>query len=192
MEGCHAEISLGFNPIGRNFTFAQPHIVRRSETLVMGIELRGQRELGSDISQLWHRLLTEREPYDSADLSDNLSANLVKVQTVYAVHTDYASDCREHSLVLASRVCSIDNPPEHQVGIVIPAGCYLAFEESDFSAGAALRIWQQVWRYFRTESLYQRAFTTDFEQYEPQQTRVYVAVKSEPSRQNIDRQPIRW
>lgn len=184
MEGCHTGIN-------------QPQLVQRQETLVMGIELRttNRQEMNPDtagIPQLWHQFLTERQPshdgvapsqspLSQSPLSQSPSSQSPpsEAQPVYGVYTDYASDeLGEYSLILATEVSSIDNPPEHQVGIAIPSGCYLLFEGSGDPAAAAIQTWRQIWHYFRHNSPYQRAFTTDFELYEPQQTSIYIAVRA--------------
>ena len=181
MEGRQAEIGLGLNPIYRKQQFVEPQLLHRLETLVMGIELRDRFQRAPELPQLWSQFLTEPALTGQASTEPRRAdgAALITPQTVYAVYTDYTSDRRASSLILASRVCNIDNPPEHQVGIAIPAGRYLVFEASGSPADMAMRSWQQVRSYFQAESSYQRAFTTDFELYEPQQTTVYIAVKSE-------------
>jgi predicted transcriptional regulator YdeE len=177
MEGCHAEINWGLDPIesqSKRQKFVQPQLVQRQETLVMGVELRARQQPDTArFSQLWNWFLAEQMQLDIADS--------INAQTLYGLYTDYSSDRREYSLILATEVCSIDNPLENMVGIVIPAGYYLRFEANGAPADAAAQLWPQIWCYFETAPAdiptSQRAFTTDFELYEPQQTSIYIAVR---------------
>lgn len=173
MEGCaknaHAGNSWELDSIQR--LSGQPQLVQRPETFVMGIELRANRTQPStdQFSQLWTRFLAEQM---QLEIADSISA-----QRLYGLYTDYSCDCREYSLILATEVSSIDNPLEGMVGIAIPAGCYLRFAAEGAAADTAPKIWPQIWRYFEAAP-YQRAFTADFELYEPQQTSIYIAVKA--------------
>jgi len=185
MEGCHPGINRSLDPINGTLKLPQPQLVQRQETLVMGIELRTNRPIHptvAEIPQLWTRFWAEQM---QSDLNDSIHA-----QTLYGVYSDYANDYRDYSLILATEVYSIDNPLENMVGIPIPAGYYLLFGNDGSPVDTAMQIWPQIWNYFDRESPYQRAFTTDFELYEPQQTSIYIAVKSEPNYHAADF--IRW
>lgn len=168
MEGCHAEINWGLDPLEQP-GLLQPQLLQLSETLLMGIELRAQQPNTARFSQLWDRFLAEQMQLNIADS--------INAERLYGLYTDYSDDCRDYALILATEVCSIDNPPENMVGIAIPAGCYLRFEANSAPANAATQLWPQIWRYFEATPAHQRAFTTDFELYEPQQTSIYIALK---------------
>jgi len=185
MEGGHPRINQSLDPINGTPKLPQPQLVQRRETLVMGIELSANWPIhptAAEIPQLWTRFWAEQRQCDRVDS--------VNAQTLYAVYSDYASNRRDSSLILATEVGSIDNPPENMVGIPIPAGYYLLFGGDGSPVDTAMQIWPQVWSYFDGDPPYQRAFTTDFELYKPQQTSLYIAVKSEPNHHAADF--IRW
>lgn len=169
MDSCHA----GINAI-------KPQLVQRDELLVMGVEVRttNQRELNpatAEIPKLWNRFLAEQL---WLDISEGIHP-----QVLYGVYTDYtnsplaACQPKDFSAIVAMEVSSIDNPPENMVGVTIPAGAYLMFNVVGTLPQAIVQTWQQIWDYFSASSRYQRAFTTDFEQYEPQQVSIYIAIK---------------
>ena len=195
MEGCHPGINRSLDPINGTLKLPQPQLVQRQETLMMGIELLANRPIhptAAEIPQLWTRFWAEQMQRDLVDgiNVDGVNVDAINAQTLYGVYSDYAGDCRndshDYSLILATEVYSIDNPPENMVGITIPAGYYLLFGGGGSPVDTAMQIWPQIWSYFDREPPYQRAFTTDFELYEPQQTSVYIAVKSEQSRHAAD------
>jgi predicted transcriptional regulator YdeE len=162
MESCRADLQI-----------VQPRRVQRAESYVMGIELcvanpTAAHPVTAEIPKLWQRFSAEA----LLDIPDPVDPGVL-----YGVYTDYSSDPqRQHSVIMAVEVSSIDNPPENMVGILIPAGDYLVFEASGTSPVAVSQAWQQVEAYLAT-SPYKRAFTTDFERYDQQQVKIYVAIK---------------
>lgn len=157
---------------------AQPELVYWVETWVMGIETRTthQQELNpmtAGIPKLWRRFLAEQ--------CWRAIPDLLHPCQFYGLYTDYAghqTDAYSYSFMVAAEVSSIDNPPEQMVGLTVPAGRYLVFRALRSSPTAIVQAWQQVWDYFASHPAYQRAFTTDFERFNPQQVELYIAVKS--------------
>lgn len=164
MEGRHAGLKL-----------VTPQLIYRDETLVMGVEVRttAQKERDSETSEipkLWNRFWAEQLWLDIPDA--------INPDAFYGVYTDYDSDpFGPYSLILATEVSSIDNPPESMVGLVLSAGRYLVFGAPGALPEAVARTWQQIGDYFAANPRYQRTYTTDFELYEPQQVNIYIAVK---------------
>jgi predicted transcriptional regulator YdeE len=162
MESCRADLQI-----------VQPRRVQRAESYVMGIELcvanpTAANPVTAEIPKLWRRFSAEA----LLDIPDP-----VDPEVLYGVYTDYSvAPHRQHSVIVAVEVSSIDNPPENMVGILIPAGDYLVFEASSTSPIAVSQAWQQI-EFYLANSPYQRAFTTDFEQYDQQQVKIYVAIK---------------
>lgn len=162
MESCHA-----------GFKVVQPRRVQRAESYVMGIELcTANPQTVNPVPtepKLWHR---------SAEALLRNIPDLVQPEVLYAVYTDYGSDPHEYSVIVAVEVSSIDNPPENMVGLSISAGEYLVFEAVGHPPDAVTQAWQQIEAYFTAGCRYQRAFTTDFEIYNQQQVKIYIAIKS--------------
>lgn len=161
MESCRAGLKV-----------VQPRRVQRAESYVMGIELCiASPEAVPALTEpkLWHQ---------SAEALLLNIPDSVQPEVLYAVYTDYGSDQHEYSVIVAVEVSSIDNPPENMVGLSISAGEYLVFEAIGHPPDAVTQAWQQIEAYFTTGCRYQRAFTTDFELYNQQQVKIYIAIKS--------------
>ncbi|NJO81104.1 MAG: GyrI-like domain-containing protein [Cyanobacteria bacterium RM1_2_2] len=163
MESCRAGLEI-----------VQPRRVQKTESYVMGIELCVANPtvspLTAEVPKLWQRFAAE----ELLNIPDP-----VQPEVLYGIYTDY-SEChpRQCSVIVAVEVSSIDNPPENMVGICIPAADYLVFEAISTSSNAVAQVWQQIESYFTENFHDQRAFTTDFEQYDQQQVKIYVAIKS--------------
>lgn len=164
MEGRHAGINI-----------VKPRLVQLDEMLVMGVEVRtsNSREMNpatAEIPKLWNHFIEEQLWLDIPDP--------INPQIRYAVYTDYISNhLGEYAAIVATEVSSIDNPPESMVGVTIPAGRYLIFTATSTSRAVVVQTWQHIWDYFALGCRYQRAFTTDFERYDPEQVRIYIAIK---------------
>lgn len=164
MESCRAGLKI-----------IQPRRVQRAESYVMGIELyvtnpTAANPVTAEIPKLWHRFCAK----DLRNIPDP-----VQPEVLYSVYTDYSGDHpRQYSVIVAVEVSSIDNPPENMVGLSIPAGDYLVFEAVETSPNAVTQTWQQIESYM-AGSPYQRAFTTDFERYDQQQVKIYIAILNE-------------
>ena len=62
----------------------------------------------------------------------------------------------------------------------VPAGRYVVFTSSGEIPAAVVAGWQQVWAYFASPEAPARAYTTDFEYYDPAQpstVRIHIAVR---------------
>jgi predicted transcriptional regulator YdeE len=155
----------------------QPELVNVVETWVMGFETRTTHQqesnpLTAGIPKLWQQFWAEQRWRSLPEV--------LYPPKFYGIYTDYAgnqTDAYSYSWIGAVEVSSIDNPPENMVGLTVPAGNYLVFRTLRSSPTAGIQIWQQVWNYFVAPSAYQRAFTTDFERFDPQQVELYIAVK---------------
>ena len=67
------------------------------------------------------------------------------------------------------------------VSVLIPAGQYLVFTGSGDIPAAVLGAWRQVWAYFARADAPARAFSTDFEQYDPadpSRVRIHIALSA--------------
>ena len=120
------------------------------------------------LSGLWGRF------YAEAPMSDESSRS----KPVYSVYTEYESDFNGAYTVVIGRE-GADKSKAQKV-VTIAAGPYLEFISSGAMPGAVIDGWKQVWSYFAdTKAHSRRAYTTDFEYYdpaEPSTVRIYIAV----------------
>ena len=120
------------------------------------------------LSGLWGRFYAE-EAATSAGSPDN--------RPLYSVYTEYESDFNGAYTVVIGRE-GADKSKAQKV-VTIAAGPYLEFISSGAMPGAVIDGWKQVWSYFADTKAHSRAYTTDFEYYdpaEPSTVRIYIAV----------------
>lgn len=100
---------------------------------------------------------------------------------VYSVYTEYESDVNGAYTVVLGREDVFPDPPESaERTVIVPARRYLVFSSTGEMPDAVLNGWQHVWTYFSRPDVPKRAFTTDFEYYNPAQpstVRIYIAVR---------------
>jgi predicted transcriptional regulator YdeE len=97
---------------------------------------------------------------------------------VFSVYTDYESDANGAYTVVVGQDAAPSASPERTVRI--PAGRYAVFTSSGEMPAAVVAGWGQVWAYFGTPGAPARAYSTDFEQYdpaEPSTVRIHIAVR---------------
>jgi predicted transcriptional regulator YdeE len=103
---------------------------------------------------------------------------------VYGVYTEYATDASgPYTLVVGGASDARSAPAEPLVRVQIPAGRYLAFTSKGEVPAAVVAGWQGVWEYFAAAHAPRRAYTTDFELYDPStlyEVRICIAVTSPP------------
>jgi predicted transcriptional regulator YdeE len=115
---------------------------------------------------LWARFAATRPDEDSG-----LPA------AVFSVYTEYESDVHGAYSVVLGREAGSPTSAEHTVHV--PAGRYAVFTSTGEMPAAVLAGWQQVWAYFAHPGAPARAYTTDFEHYDPAQpstVRIHIAV----------------
>jgi predicted transcriptional regulator YdeE len=116
---------------------------------------------------LWGRFYSAKPPADNT-ARDNGG--------VYSVYTEYESDVNGAYSVVIGREQS--DPTAEKV-VTIPAGRYLEFTSTGAMPAAVVNGWKQVWSYFAEANAPKRAYTTDFEYYDPSDpstVKIYVAV----------------
>jgi predicted transcriptional regulator YdeE len=103
---------------------------------------------------------------------------------VYGVYTEYATDASgPYTLVVGGANDGRSAQVEPLVRVQIPAGRYLAFTSKGDVPAAVVAGWQGVWEYFARAHAPRRAYTTDFELYDPStpyEVRICIAVMSPP------------
>jgi len=150
------------------------HVDFQKPVVIAGIATRttNAREMDpgtAALSGLWGRFYAE-EAATSAESPDN--------RPLYSVYTEYESDFNGAYTVVIGRE-GADKSKAQKV-VTIAAGPYLEFISSGAMPGAVIDGWKQVWSYFAdTKAHSRRAYTTDFEYYdpaEPSTVRIYIAV----------------
>ena len=116
------------------------------------------------LSGLWGRFYSQASATDSA-------------QAVYSVYTDYESDVNGAYSVVIGRENDAQSKAEKVA--TIRAGSYLEFISSGTMPDAVVDGWKQVWSYFADPKAPRRAYTTDFELYDPADpstVKIHIAV----------------
>jgi predicted transcriptional regulator YdeE len=102
----------------------------------------------------------------------------------YGVYTGYATDASgPYTLVIGGASAAQPAPEQPLVRVQIPAGRYLAFTSKGDVPAAVVAGWREVWEYFARAHSPRRAYTTDFELYDPStpyEVRICIAVMSPP------------
>lgn len=96
---------------------------------------------------------------------------------VYSVYTDYESDVNGAYTVILGREDGSRSPTDQSV--TIPAMRYLVFSSTGEMPAAVVAGWQQVWTYFSRPDAPARAYTTDYEYYDPAElstVRIHIAI----------------
>jgi len=120
---------------------------------------------------LWHDVYTELVPELPADAP------------VYGVYGGYESDQNGRYTVTAGAVHKPEKCTLDLVEVTIPPGQYLVFTGKGKMPETVIRVWLEIWDYFKREDIpHQRAFTTDFEEYRGREetaieVSVYIAVR---------------
>jgi len=102
---------------------------------------------------------------------------------VYGVYTEYATDATGPYTLIVGAASDAPSPAPPFVRVQIPAGSYLAFTSQGDVPAAVVAGWQGIWEYFARPGAPQRAYTADFEVYDPStpyEVRICIAVKSPP------------
>lgn len=120
---------------------------------------------------LWHDVYTELVPELPADAP------------VYGVYGGYESDQDGRYTVTAGadqkpKKCNLD-----LVEVTVPSGQYLVFSGKGKMPETVIRVWLDIWDYFKREDTpHQRAYTADFEVYRGREetaieVSVHIAIK---------------
>lgn len=96
-------------------------------------------------------------------------------ETVYGVYSDYESNASgEYTVTAGTRTSSAGD-----FVVTVKPGTYLEFQANGKMPGAIMDAWKSVWEFFSKNQPYERAFETDFEQYNgPASATIYIGVKA--------------
>ena len=98
--------------------------------------------------------------------------------SVFSVYTEYESDVHGAYTVVLGREGGAATPGERTVRVM--PGRYAVFTSTGGMPAAVIAGWQAVWAYFAEPDAPARAYTTDFEEYDPADpsaVRIHVAVR---------------
>ena len=96
-------------------------------------------------------------------------------ERVYGVYSDYESDASgDYTVTAGTRTSSAGDAV-----VVVKPGSYLVFPATGQMPGAIVDAWKAVWAFFSQDQPYERAFETDFEQYDgPTSAAIYIGVRA--------------
>ena len=107
--------------------------------------------------------------------------NRIDSDLYFALYTHYESDqTGTYSAIIAAEVSDLSAVPDGMVALDIPTAQYLVFTVHGALPNALTRTWKEIWNYFASNKVYQRAYTTDFEVYDqafPDQVEIYIAIQ---------------
>lgn len=146
---------------------------------VMGIQVRTLNTNEFDpatakIPALWQKFFVRFLPATDSD-QKNIAPE------IYGVYFDYESDHQgNYSLLAGIKTLDTTLPTAESVTISVQGGTYLVFEAQGAMPEALISTWEQIWTYFDAPNCpFQRAYTTDFEQYlAADKVSVHIAVNS--------------
>jgi predicted transcriptional regulator YdeE len=98
---------------------------------------------------------------------------------VFSVYTDYESDANGAYTVVLGREAG-PSPVQQRTVRVVP-GRYAIFTSTGEIPAAVIAGWQEVWSYFARAGAPARAYTTDFEYYDPalpSTVRIHIAIRA--------------
>jgi predicted transcriptional regulator YdeE len=159
----------------------EPKLATRNAMKVLGLEIRTSNAREADpataqIPGLWQRVFSQQVP--------GRIPHPTNPGTLLAVYTRYESDHHgEYSLIVGSEVSTLDGIPQDMAGITLPAATYLVFEARGPMPQAVIDAWGRIWEYFAGRPAHRRAYTADFELYEPRsqgpspEVDIYIAIQ---------------
>lgn len=102
-------------------------------------------------------------------------------EDVYGIYTHYVNGHGgEYSHIIGVEVAGLLNIPEGMVGLMIPEGEYMVFTTEGAMSEAVGQVWEDICAYFEENPMYQRAYTFDFEVYDPsdpETVNIYIAIR---------------
>jgi predicted transcriptional regulator YdeE len=153
-----------------------PVAVATGAFLVVGLRTRTTNRIEAipemaRISPLWQKFYADK-------ISDRIPFRLADSPEIVAVYFDYESDHRgQYSLIVGHKVSTLDNAPREMGGVAVREGRYVRFPVEGPMPAALVETWQAIWQFFELSSDYERAYTTDYEIYRPDEVAIYVGVK---------------
>lgn len=155
----------------------QPEIFALDAMYIVGTEIRTQNRLEAKRS-------TARIPAHWDRFYDQHVVRRIPNRTgedIYGIYTHYVNgDKGEYSHIIGVEVAGLLNIPEGMVGLMIPEGEYMVFTAQGDIPKAVGEVWDEIQEYFEDNPAYQRAYTFDFEIYDPDDpdtVNVYIAIR---------------
>jgi len=113
------------------------------------------------ISNLWQKFYAS-----NLDLAANTKT--------YGVYSNYESDATGEFTVTAG--IKVESGAE--ASVIIKSGTYLAFLANGPMPAVIIDAWKSVWMHFSEKQPYERAYETDFEEYNgPESAIIYIGIK---------------
>jgi len=155
----------------------EPTRAHHPSFIVLGLSTRTTNALEADattarIPGLWHRWFASG---GAAQLSGSAPH-----AASYGLYHAYESDYRgAYDLVVGAAVSSPATIPAGWTRVDVPAAQYLVFRGTGAMPAIVVQTWSTLWDYFASHTDVRRAYTMDFERYDPargDQVDIYIAV----------------
>lgn len=156
----------------------EPRFVSLFGMYIVGWEVRTTNRDERDparakIPNLWKRAFDEELAGQVAEVKER--------GVMLGAYTRYLSDDQgPYSAIVGVEVPDLENVPRGMTGITVLAQEYVVFSVEGEMPQAVMDGWSAVWNYFSRTTELSRAFTTDFERYDPSKpnmVEIYVAVR---------------
>lgn len=155
----------------------QPEILTLDPMYIIGTEIRTQNRLEAKRSSA--RIPSHWEFFYGQNLARRIPDCIG--EDVFGIYTHYVNgQIGEFSHIIGVEVASLHCVPAGMVGLMIPEGEYMVFTAEGKMPAAVNEAWREIGEYFADNPMYRRAFTFDFEMYDPSEpnvVNVYVAIR---------------
>ncbi len=157
-------------------TLIEPNFTTRGEFQIIGRAERTTNLLESD--PMTARIPATWETFIQDDLTA-IIPHQINPGVLLAIYAEYEGDYTgEYTHIIGAEVSQLSDIPLGMVGLTLAPAHYLVFRASGQMPAAVFQAWQAVWDYFAQPSVYQRAYTADYEHYgDTTGVSIYVAVR---------------
>ncbi len=155
----------------------QPEILTLDPMYIIGTEVRTQSRLEAKRSSA--RIPQHWEHFYGQNLARRIPDCIG--EDVFGIYTHYVNgQMGEFSHIIGVEVASLHCVPSGMVGLMIPEGEYMVFTGPQRMTAVGTELWREINDYFADNPMYLRAYTFDFEMYDPAEPNVvniYVAIR---------------
>jgi len=157
-------------------TLIEPNFTTRGEFHIIGRAERTTNLLESD--PMTARIPAAWETFIQDDLTAFIP-HQINPGILLAIYTEYEGDhAGEYTHIIGAEVSRLSDIPAGMVGLTVAPAHYTVFRAVGEMPDAVFQAWQAVWDYFAQPSVYQRAYTADYEHYgDTTGVSIYVAVR---------------
>lgn len=152
-------------------------VVTVEEKTIAGVKertsnLEEQEYEGAKIPSLWRA-------YFQSSILDPIP-NEVPDTPPYAVYFNYEDGVRaKYDVLVGAEVSSVEGLSKEYASITLEGGAYFRFDAKGEMPLATVRLWEEIWQFFRKNSQHVRTFKTDFEVYTGEdEVSIYIGIQA--------------